>query len=361
MDQDITSKMDSVLAIPESDSKVFKEYPYGDGDLPQRIIYNVNIYDRWTGTLQELHNPKWSRRLHFKGWVPIEGTIYDKDALAQNPVKHICIFGGITDWKHQYDPARPDRSIISLMSHGVGWYEIKASSKVAICRVSPMCPLPSNVFVQFVVNMGIKDDLNVLIPQAAVLLDEPESAVGQTLQTHMKQLLEVGAIDSIIRESNFYKTWVPDPAEPSGKLRARSPSPDDFEYEGDDTFTDDMEPTFDSETDVQSSHNNRHHGHNHEDDTSNSDVNSSPPAPAASEPPLPIVFHDMADCEVIPELEAEVEADDEFFSEINGSARRTISVYMQFISSKFGPPSTLCSPEQRSSFVQYRDAPENHV
>lgn len=178
--------MDSVLAIPESDSKVFKEYPYGDGDLPQRIIYNVNIYDRWTGTLQELHNPKWSRRLHFKGWVPIEGAIYDKgnlikslarhpfslecfcyihidrlalfthfsislppcsfslDALAQNPVKHICIFGGITDWKHQYDPARPDRSIISLMSHGVGWYEIKASSKVAICRVSPMCPSPSS-------------------------------------------------------------------------------------------------------------------------------------------------------------------------------------------------------------------------
>lgn len=34
------------------------------------------------------------------------------------------------------------------------------------------------------------------------------------------------------------------------------------------------------------------------------------------------------------QLEAEVEADDEFFSEINGSARRTISVYMQFISSK---------------------------
>ncbi|KAG0049717.1 hypothetical protein BGZ90_007271 [Linnemannia elongata] len=299
--------MDPVLAIPESDSKVFKEYPYGDGDLPQRIIYNVNIYDRWTGTLQELHNPKWSRRLHFKGWVPIEETIYDKDALAQNPVKHICILGGITDWKHQYDPARPDRSIISLMSHGVGWYEIKASSKSTTTAYEPyFTPLVKvcsylDVFVQLVVNMGINDDLNVLIPQAAVLLDEPESTVRQTLQTHRKQLLEVGAIDSIIRESNFYKTWVPDPAEPSGKLRARSPSPDDFENEGDDTFTDDMGPIFDSETDVQSSHNNRHHGHRHEDDTSNSDVNSSPLAPAASEPPLPIVFHDMADCEVIPE------------------------------------------------------------
>ncbi|KAF9284345.1 hypothetical protein BGZ88_010031 [Linnemannia elongata] len=315
--------MDSVLAIPESDS-----------NSSRKTLTGMVIYPNASSTTSI--------------------SMTDGPALSKSSIT-------------------PSGHVDSISKAGFpskGPYTTRSTTTAYEPYFTPLVKVCSylDVFVQLVSNMGIKDDLNVLIPQAAVLLDEPESMVGQTLQTHRKQLLEVGAIDSIIRESNFYKTWVPDPAEPSGKLRARSPSPDDFEYEGDDfeyegddTFTDDMEPTFDSETDVQSSHNNRHHGHSHEDDTSNSDVNSSPPAPAASETPLPIVSHDMADCEVIPDLKAEVEADDEFFSEINGSARRTISAYMEFISSKFGPPSTLCSPEQRSFFVQYRDAPENHV
>ena len=125
--------------------------------------------------------------------------------------------------------------------------------------------------------------------------------VSRMLQRHRKQLLELGASDSIIRGSNFYKSWAAHPAGPSGKSKA-SYSPDVFEHAEYDTFADAMGTIYDSEIDVQSPHSNHHQYHCHVDDTENSDVNANLPPPAASNPFLPIVSYDMADCEVIPEV-----------------------------------------------------------
>lgn len=119
--------------------------------------------------------------------------------------------------------------------------------------------------------------------------------VSQMLQRHRKQLLELGASDSIIRGSNFYKSWAADPAGSSGKSRA-SHSPSVFEHAVYDTFTDDLGTISDSDIDVQSPHS------HHVDDTDNSDVSASLPPLAASKPLLPIVSYDMADREVIPEV-----------------------------------------------------------
>lgn len=125
--------------------------------------------------------------------------------------------------------------------------------------------------------------------------------VSQMLQRHRKQLLELGASDSIIRGSNFYRSWAADPAGPSGKSIA-SHSPGVFEHAEYDTFTGDMETISDSEIDVESPHSDHHHHQYHVDDTDNSNVNASLPPPATSKPLLPIVSYDMADREVIPEV-----------------------------------------------------------
>lgn len=169
--------MDSTSAAPLSDAKVFKEYPARHSALPQRNIFNVDIVDSQSGTLQVLDSLQRSGPLHFKGWVPIEETKHatgkHSKTLARHPLSlecfcymsqrstcHVCsllrslwpcflfgaiakdsgkfiyIFGEIIEWTHQYDPAHPKRPIFWLKSYGVGWYKIEASPRVAICRVS---------------------------------------------------------------------------------------------------------------------------------------------------------------------------------------------------------------------------------
>ncbi|KAG0050878.1 hypothetical protein BGZ89_003714 [Linnemannia elongata] len=298
--------MDSSSVAPLSDAKVFKEYPARHSSLPHRKIFNVDIVDSQSGALQVLDSLQRSGPLHFKGWVPIEETIY---ASAKDSGKFIYIFGEIIEWIHQYDPTRPKRPIFWLKSYGVGWYKIEASSRSVTTGYeqyfTPLVKVCSylDVLVQLVVKMKIKDDLNLLIPQVAVLLSEPESMVSQMLQMHRMQLLELGASDSIIRESNFYKSWAADsagPLGPSGQSRA-SHSPGVSEHAEYNTFTDDMGTITDSDIDVQSPHSNHHLYYSRVDDTNNGDVNASSPPLAASKPLLPIVSYDMADREVIPE------------------------------------------------------------
>lgn len=129
--------------------------------------------------------------------------------------------------------------------------------------------------------------------------------VSRMIQRHRKQLLELGASDSIIRGSNFYKTWVAeqasDPAGLSGKIRATDSS-DVFSHAEYDTFTDEMGTNTDSEIDVGSHHDTFNRYHSHANDTDNSDSNATPPPRAASKPLLPIVSYDIVDREVIPEV-----------------------------------------------------------
>ncbi|KAF9117532.1 hypothetical protein BGX30_005382, partial [Mortierella sp. GBA39] len=295
--------MDSTSAAPLSDAKVFKEQSSKHSALPQRNIFNVDIVDSQSGALQVLDSLQRSGPLHFKGWVPIEET---KHANAKDSGKFIYIFGEIIEWTHQFDPARPKRPIFWLRSYGVGWYKIEASSRSVTTVYEPyFTPLVKvcsylDVLVQLVVEMRIKDDLNVLIPQVAVLLVEPESMVSRMLRRHRKQLLALGASDSIIRGSNFYKSWAAHPAGSSGKSKL-SHSPGVFGHAEYDTFTDDVGTISDSEIDAQSPHSNHYQYHCHVGDTDNSDVNANPPPLAASKPLLPIVSYDMADREVIPE------------------------------------------------------------
>lgn len=125
--------------------------------------------------------------------------------------------------------------------------------------------------------------------------------VSRMLQRHRKQLLALGASDSIIRGSNFYKSWAAHPARLSGKSKL-SHSPGVSGHAEYDTFTDDIGTISDSEIDAQSPHSNDYQYHCHVGDTNNSDVNANPPPLAASKPLLPIVSYDMADREVIPEV-----------------------------------------------------------
>jgi hypothetical protein len=66
--------MDSSLAVPQSDVKVFKEYPSRHSALPQRDIFYVEIVDSQSGIPQVLDSLQRSGPLHFKGWVHIEET-----------------------------------------------------------------------------------------------------------------------------------------------------------------------------------------------------------------------------------------------------------------------------------------------
>ncbi|KAH7058338.1 hypothetical protein BKA57DRAFT_449074 [Linnemannia elongata] len=341
--------MDSSTVAPLSDAKVFKEYPARHSP-PQREIFNVDIVDSQSGALQVLDSLQRSGPLHFKGWVPIEETIY---ASAKDSGKLIYIFGEIIEWTHQYDPTRPKRPIFWLKSYGVGWYKIESVTTGYEQYFTPLVKVCSylDVLVQLVVEMKIKDDLNLLIPQVAVLLSEPESMVSQMLQMHRMQLLELGASDSIIRESNFYKSWAADsagPLGPSGQSRA-SHSPGVSEHAEYNTFTDDMGTITDSDIDVQSPHSNHHLYYSRVDDTNNGDVNASSPPLAASKPLLPIVSYDMADREVIPELETKVEIYEElpapcpddfcfFHSVVKEGKPNAISTDIQLLSSKFEPP-----------------------
>ncbi|KAF9322636.1 hypothetical protein BGZ91_004158 [Linnemannia elongata] len=269
--------MDSSSVAPLSDAKVFKEYPARHSQLPQRKIFNVDIVDSQSGALQVLDSLQRS----------------DKDSG-----KFIYIFGEIIEWTHQYDPTRPKRPIFWLKSYGsvTTGYEQYFTPLVKVCSYL-------DVLVQLVVEMKIKDDLNLLIPQVAVLLSEPESMVSQMLQMHRMQLLELGASDSIIRESNFYKSWKTDsagPLGPSGQSRA-SNSPGVSEHAEYNTFTDDMGTITDSDIDVQSPHSNHHLYYSRVDNTNYNNINANSPPLAASKPLLPIVSYDMADREVIPE------------------------------------------------------------
>ncbi|KAG0298124.1 hypothetical protein BGZ96_002616 [Linnemannia gamsii] len=337
--------MDSSSAAPLSDVKVFKEYPSRNSALPQRNIYNVEIVDGQSGIPQVLDSLQRSGPLHFKGWVPIEET---KHASAKDSGKFVYIFGEIIEWTHQYDPERPKRPIFWLKSYGsiTPTYEPYFAPLVKVCSYL-------DVLVQLVVEMRMKDDLHVLIPQVAVLLAEPESMVSRMIQRHRKQLLELGASDSIIRESNFYKTWVAeqasDPAGPSGNIRA-SNSPEVFSHAEYETFTDDMRTNTDSEIDAGNNHDTYSHSHSVADDTDNSDSNATPPPPpqAASKPLLPIVSYDIVDRGVIPELETKEETYEELpapcgddfcylhpvFKDV---ARNAIGDDMQLLSNKFEP------------------------
>jgi hypothetical protein len=124
------------------------------------------------------------------------------------------------------------------------------------------------------------------------------------IQRHRKQLLELGASDSIIRGSNFYKTWAAEqasePAGSSGKIRATHP-PDVSDHTEYDTLTDEMEINTDSEIDVRSNHSTYDRYHSHADHANNSDSNATA-SPRASKPLLPIVSYDIIDREVIPEV-----------------------------------------------------------
>ncbi|KAF9148362.1 hypothetical protein BG015_009917 [Linnemannia schmuckeri] len=318
--------MDSGSVAPVSDVKVFKEYPSRHSALPQRNIFNVEIVDSQSGIPQVLDSLQRSGPLHFRGWVPIEET---KHASAKDSGKFVYIFGEIIEWTHQYDP-----SVTTA-------YEPYFAPLAKVCSYL-------DVLVQLVVEMRIKDALHVLIPQVAVLLAEPESMVSRMLQRHRKQLLELGASDSVIRGSNFYKSWVADQAADlagsSEKSRA-SLSPDVSGHAEYDTFADDMVTITDSEIDVRSTHSNHNHRHSHPDDTDDRDVNATSPPPATSKPLLPIVSYDMADRDVIPEFETKVETYEELpapcgddfcflhpvFKDV---ARNTISDDMRLLSSK---------------------------
>ncbi|KAG9070655.1 hypothetical protein KI688_008193 [Linnemannia hyalina] len=341
--------MDSTSAAPLSDAKVFKEQPSKHSALPQRNIFNVDIVDSQSGALQVLDSLQRSGPLHFKGWVPIEET---KHANAKDSGKFIYIFGEIIEWTHQFDPARPKRPIFWLKSYGsvTTVYEPYFTPLVKVCSYL-------DVLVQLVVEMRIKDDLKVLIPQVAVLLAEPESMVSRMLQRHRKQLLALGASDSIIRGSNFYKSWAAHPAGSSGKSKL-SHSPGVFGHVEYDTFTDDIGKISDSEIDAQSPHSNHYQYHCHVGDTDNSDVNANSPPLVASKPLLPIVSYDMADREVIPELETKVEtyeelpapcADDFCFLHpvFNDITCNAISTDMRLLSSKRVLRTYLAKPWKR--------------
>ncbi|KAF8945683.1 hypothetical protein BGZ47_002187 [Haplosporangium gracile] len=332
--------MDSGSAAPLSDVKVFKEYPSRHSALPQRNIFNVEIVDSHSGIPQVLDSLQRSGPLHFKGWVPIEET---KHASVKNSGKFVYIFGEIIEWTHQYDPARPKRPIFWLKSYG----SVTTAYERYFAPLAKVCSY-LDVLVQLVVEMRAKDALDVLIPQVAVLLAEPESMVSRMLQKHRKQLLELGASDAIIRGSNFYKSWVADQAvDLAGSLgRTKvSHSPDVSGHVEYDTSADDMATITDSEIDVWSARSNRNHRHSHPADTDDSDVNATSLPLAASKLLLPMVSYDMADRDVIPEFETKVETYDELpapcgddfcflhpvFKDV---ARNAISDDMRLLSSK---------------------------
>lgn len=80
--------MDSSSVAPLSDAKVFKEYPARHSSL-HRKIFNVDIVDSQSGALQVLDSLQHSGPLHFKGWVPIEETIYASGKVNKCLEQHL--------------------------------------------------------------------------------------------------------------------------------------------------------------------------------------------------------------------------------------------------------------------------------
>ncbi|KAF9128061.1 hypothetical protein BGW39_005370 [Mortierella sp. 14UC] len=303
---------------------------FGDSrpnSFPQRSIFNVEIIDSQTDTPQVLDGLQRSGPLLFRGFIS-----EDKRLSNSENGKSRHIYGEIIEWTHQYDSAHPKRPIFWLKSE-VGWYKIEA-----------------NVLVQLVVEMRLKDDMRVLIPQVAVLLTEPESMVSRMLQRHRKQLLDLGASDSVIRGTNFYKTWAMEQASKPAGLSLGLGSSNAFDVSGAvdiDTLTDDLEIITDSEADIQNSH------------LDGIDNNDRRGTSQSRKPLAPIASYDMVDRDVIPNLEADVENYEELPAPCTDDIcpvhperwplhpvymtfpRNAISDDMQLLYSKFGPPLQL--------------------
>ncbi|KAF9902865.1 hypothetical protein EC991_004485 [Linnemannia zychae] len=251
--------------------------------IPQRSISEVEIFDSQTRIPQILDNLKRSRPLHFRGFVH-----EDKRPNTSGKDKQIHIYGEIIEWTHQYDPDHPRRPIFWLKSE-VGWYMIKA-----------------NVLVQLVVEMRLKDDMGVLIKQVAVLLMEPESMVTRMLQDHRKQLLDLGASDSIIRGTNFYKTWAIEQASNPTESPLGSDSSNALDVVSAADVNDlntDVEIITDSEDDIQNN--------NHVYEIDNNDLRGTSQLAVVRKPLAPIPSYDMSDRGVIPNDEATIETYDE--------------------------------------------------
>ncbi|KAF9929359.1 GDP-mannose transporter into the lumen of the Golgi [Linnemannia zychae] len=332
--------------------------------LPQRDIYNVEIVDSKTGILQVLDSLQRSGPLHVKGWVPIEET---KLATAKNAGKLVYIFGEIVEWTHQYDPAHPKRPIFWLKSYGT----VTPEYNPYFAPLAKVCSY-LDALVQLVIEMRIKDDLQVLIPQVAVLLAEPESVVTRMLKKHRKQLLDLGGSDSIIRGSNFYKAWVAEQA--SGSLESAdesriSQSPEFIDLDSYDNLEDNERINTDKEIDFIE----HRAGHDvilfntHESDNNDINISRLPPTPLKD--PLPIVSYDMADKGIIPELETKVEVykelpapcGDEFcyrHPPIMKNAHNALSDDIELLFNKFKPTLTL-SPSQSKSATKLKSDMES--
>ncbi|KAG0380684.1 hypothetical protein BGX24_006211 [Mortierella sp. AD032] len=300
------------LNSPISDAKVFKGSRHNS--LPQRSIFDVEIVDSRTGISQVLDSlQKRSGPLVFKGLVSLEETKHStgvKDSL-------LYIYGEIIEWTHQYNSTHPKRPIFWLKSDGIGWYKIEASSKActSVTRqyepyFTPLVKVCSylDVLVQLVVEMKIKDDMRALVPQVAVLFAEPESKVERMLELHRKQLLDLGASDSIIRGSNFYKKWVLEHASEAVRSLQRQSSRNSIHITRpvhSDTFTNEVTTITDSDDELSNNHGSPScHRHYNLHEIDNNDFNDTPHPPVARKPPK---FYDMADRDIIPILEADVE------------------------------------------------------
>ncbi|KAF9107981.1 hypothetical protein BGX29_003834 [Mortierella sp. GBA35] len=336
--------MNSNSVTPQSDVKVFKDFPVRHNALPIRDIFDVQIIDSQTGTPQVLDSLQRSGPLQFKGWVPTKHTKYFN---AEDPHRRLYIVGEIVEWSHKYDRKNPKRPIFWLKSGGVGWYKIESVLESYEPYFTPLVKACSylDVLVQLVFQLRMKDDLRILIPKMAVVLAEPESMVTRMLQKHRSHLLELSISDSAIRGSNFFKTWVAEQAaESSGRSYGEGAPTSPFDltmqevHEEEQQIIADIETDNDAYIDIESHH-----------DDDNHDNAPPPPPPVIKEPLLPIISYDMADREVIPEHETAVESYEELpapcvedvcymHPNFEIDAFNALSQDLQLLFSKFAPP-----------------------
>ncbi|KAI8598899.1 hypothetical protein EDD21DRAFT_417321, partial [Dissophora ornata] len=162
--------------------------------------------------IRTLDNLKTLGPFQIRGQVLIQDTIYtntiDKTKRGR---KWIDIKAeSIVEWSHEFNPRNLKRPVFWVLSDNVCWYQIQSYSQAYepyYASLASVC-VYLDTMTHAVFKLGIKDDLNTLVPKVASILNQPVENVQQQLNVYRDKMIDLGASDSELTSCRFYEEWV---------------------------------------------------------------------------------------------------------------------------------------------------------
>ncbi|KAF9437847.1 hypothetical protein BGZ76_010863 [Entomortierella beljakovae] len=195
-----------------SDSTLFKLNK--KKNPPQYKLYDVEILDHATGTIPQRLNtlnisgPFQARgRVHLPHNSNAKGTPEGLKSASREENSVYIKAESIIEWTHEYNAKDPSKPVFWILSENICWYEIKTfkpSYQPFIASLCNICKYLDTIIHLVEIN-GVQDDLSVIIPEVASILNQSEENVEQELENNLDGITKLCSADIRLTKLIFYK------------------------------------------------------------------------------------------------------------------------------------------------------------